>query len=298
MKFWITRNSEIPLHEQLVRQVVLAIISEDLPAGHKLPSIRALARRYKIHSNTVSAAYHDLLNRGWLELRRGSGVYVRPLPASGSDPGDLDVLLADLLRTARGRGHEPSDVLHRLEQLISRREYARIAVAEPEPGMREILRAELEEHLQIPVEPMEPAALASIAKQDGYLVVSLPTRAAMVRDLLPPGVTFMILRLRSVGGSIEGQTRPAPNAVISIVSMSPDFRYWARAVLIAVGLDPECLCEIDATLSGWQDRATAGALVIADAVAARGLPSGCPAKTFRVIADSCIEEMKQLCRSV
>jgi DNA-binding transcriptional regulator YhcF (GntR family) len=41
MRFWITKNSELPIREQLVRQVVLGILSEDLPAGHKLPSVRA-----------------------------------------------------------------------------------------------------------------------------------------------------------------------------------------------------------------------------------------------------------------
>ena len=39
MRFWITKNSELPIREQLVRQVLLAILSEDLPAGHKLPSV-------------------------------------------------------------------------------------------------------------------------------------------------------------------------------------------------------------------------------------------------------------------
>jgi DNA-binding transcriptional regulator YhcF (GntR family) len=51
MRFWITKNSELPVREQLVRQIRLAILSEDLPTGDKLPSIRAFARRYKIHSN-------------------------------------------------------------------------------------------------------------------------------------------------------------------------------------------------------------------------------------------------------
>ena len=125
MRFWITKNSEVPVREQLVRQVVLAILSEDLPAGDKLPSIRAFARRYGIHPNTVSAAYHDLLTRGWLVLRRGSGVYVRPLNSSGADAHELDVLLAGLLRAARSQGHDPQEVLHRLEQMVLPRDYTR-----------------------------------------------------------------------------------------------------------------------------------------------------------------------------
>src|ERR1700730_3860207 len=115
MRFWITKNSELPVREQLVRQVVLGILSEDLPAGHKLPSVRALARRHHIHANTVSAAYHDLLQQGWLELRPGSGVYVRTPQSSADRPGGLDALLTTLLQSARSHGCEPEEVLQRLE---------------------------------------------------------------------------------------------------------------------------------------------------------------------------------------
>jgi GntR family transcriptional regulator len=296
MRFWITKNGEVPLREQLIRQVVLAILSEDLPAGHKLPSIRALARRYKIHSNTVSAAYHDLLHRGWLELRRGSGLYVRPLQRE-EEGGELDLLLADLLRAARAKGHEPAEVLRRLEQLVQPRDYTRVVAVESEAGMREILHAELTEGLSIPVDAIEPAGLANLQDPGRCLVVALPTRAAAVRQMLPLRTSFLVLRLRSVGGSLEGQPRPAPNALVSIVSGSFDFRHSSREVLIAVGLDPECLCEIDTAMDGWLERAASGALVIADAVAARALPARCQAKVYRVVADSCIADLKHLCES-
>ena len=111
MRFWITKNSELSIREQMVRQVLLGILSEDLPAGHKLPSVRAVARQHHIHSNTVSAAYHDLLEQGWLELRHGSGLYVRPLDNSGDGQGELDRLLTKLLQEARRQGHEPEAVL-------------------------------------------------------------------------------------------------------------------------------------------------------------------------------------------
>jgi DNA-binding transcriptional regulator YhcF (GntR family) len=295
MRFWITKNSEVPVREQLFRQVMLAILSEDLPAGIRLPSTRALARRYNIHSNTVSAAYHDLLDRGWLELRRGSGLYVRPLQQPGADVGELDAMLTGLLRAARSQGHEPEEVLHRLEQLILPRHYVRIAVVEAEPGMREILKAEMEEHLRIPIEAIDPADVSSVFAAGACLVTALATRSATLRERLPQGFPLMTLRLRSVPGSLEGQTRPAPNAIIAVVSESPEFRHWARAILIAVGVDIECLCEIDATIQNWQERTRAAAVVVADVVAARGLPAGREAKIFRVIADSCIAELKELC---
>jgi hypothetical protein len=95
--------------------------------------------------------------------------------------------------------------------------------------------------------------------------------------------------------SLEGQTRPAPDVVVSIVSQSSEIRHWAHAMLIAVGLDPDALCEIDASSQEWQQRIGHGAFVVADVVAARGLPAGCQAKIFRVVADSSLAYLKQLC---
>src|SRR5215467_2023195 len=104
MRFWITRSSELPIREQLVRQVMLGILSEELPPGRKLPSVRAVARRHRVHANTVSAAYHDLLEQGWLELKRGSGLYVRPMQSATATQIDLDRLLGKLLQEAHKLG--------------------------------------------------------------------------------------------------------------------------------------------------------------------------------------------------
>lgn len=95
--------------------------------------------------------------------------------------------------------------------------------------------------------------------------------------------------------SLEGQTRPGPDVVVSIISRSPEIRHDARAILIAVGLDPEALSEIDTARPCWHVRIVRGTLVVTDVVVARELPTGCEAKVFRVIADSSLEELKQLC---
>ena len=69
-------------------------------------STRELARRFKVHPNTISAAYRQLQRDRWVELRHGSGVYVRlskpqaPLPAMLA----LDQLIANLLHSAHQLG--------------------------------------------------------------------------------------------------------------------------------------------------------------------------------------------------
>lgn len=45
MQLWFSRETEVTLREQLVTQVVLAILCHDVAAGERLPSTRELARR-------------------------------------------------------------------------------------------------------------------------------------------------------------------------------------------------------------------------------------------------------------
>jgi GntR family transcriptional regulator len=294
MRFSITKSGELPVREQLVRQVVLGILSQDLPAGHKLPSVRAVARQHDIHSNTVSAAYHDLMQQGWVELRPGSGAYVRRRESSAERSG-LDGLLAAFLQSARSQGYEPGQVFERLAQLVRPRSYRRVLIVEPQAAMREILRAELAERLSVPVEAVETADSQEAFNNTQTLVVALPTRAAKVRGSLPESVLSIPLRVRSADTSLEGETKPGPDVVIFVVSRSFEVRQWARAMLIAVGIDPVALCEVDAAGQAWQDRIGRGTHVVADVVTARELPGGCKPQVYRVIADSSIVELKQLC---
>jgi DNA-binding transcriptional regulator YhcF (GntR family) len=292
MRFWITKNSELSVREQLVRQVQLGILSEDLPPGYKLPSIRAVARRHRIHANTVSAAYHDLLTQKWLELRRGSGLYVLPLYNSGDLAFDLNGLLAKLLEQARAHGYQPEDVLQKLTYLLHPCKYERVLIAEPRAPMREILTAELEERLGIAAGPFTPADHNGLR---GSVIVALPSQAAEARASLPPDVLLLPLRLRSVQEALAGQSRPSPDTVVAIVSKSAELRQGARAMLIAVGLEPECLNDVDAGRADWRERLGQESLIITDIARARDLPPERVALVFRVIADSSIAQLKQLC---
>src|SRR5689334_4259214 len=120
MRFWISHVSEVPICEQLATQVVLAILSEDLKTGARLPSTRKLARRFRIHPNTVSAAYQDLEKAGWLELRHGSGVYIRE--QSEQEPLSpelgLDRPIASVFKSARQSGIPLTEVRRRLRHWL------------------------------------------------------------------------------------------------------------------------------------------------------------------------------------
>ncbi len=287
MRLWITRTNELPIREQLVRQIVLGILSKELPPGYKLPSVRAVARRHRIHSNTVSGAWHELREKGWLELRRGSGLYVRAMHPTDEAHGELDSLLTQLLQTARSHGHEPEEVLARLGHLVHPRKHERILLAEPDPAMREILAAEIAEHVRVPID-------AAGGLSSG-LVVALATRMTKLRRSLPRDAECFTLHVRSAGSSLEGQSPPGKDALISIASRSQEIRFWTRAMLIAVGIPAESLYEVDSSEDGWRDRLGLSAVVVTDIVTGRELPAGFPARVYRVIADSCMEKLKELC---
>ncbi len=72
MRLWLSKSSEVPIRVQLEAQIILGILSNDLEAGQRLPSTRELARRYKIHSNTVSATYRQLAAKGWVDFRKAA----------------------------------------------------------------------------------------------------------------------------------------------------------------------------------------------------------------------------------
>lgn len=107
MEIRIDKNSEIPVRQQLAEHIIFAIATEKLKPGEALPSVRELARRLKIHHNTVSGAYQDLVSRTWLVGKRGSRVVVQRREKAGdsSGGGDLDDLINGTIRAARQQGY-------------------------------------------------------------------------------------------------------------------------------------------------------------------------------------------------
>jgi GntR family transcriptional regulator len=53
MQLWFSRRSDVSLRDQLVTQIILGILGRELAPGERLPSTRQLARRFRLHPNTV-----------------------------------------------------------------------------------------------------------------------------------------------------------------------------------------------------------------------------------------------------
>ena len=76
MKILISNSSKLPIYEQIVNSIKEAIISGELEANEKLPSIRSLAKDLNISVITTKRAYEEFEKQGFIETVGGKGCYV------------------------------------------------------------------------------------------------------------------------------------------------------------------------------------------------------------------------------
>jgi GntR family transcriptional regulator len=102
--FRVNPSSGIPLYLQLMEQVKHAVETGALREGDRLPTIRKVAEDLVMNPNTVVRAYRELEHEGVLDLKHGSGAFIKA--------------------TADGRArlvHEAQKVMHSaVERLLAR----------------------------------------------------------------------------------------------------------------------------------------------------------------------------------
>src|SRR5207249_10640945 len=149
MDIRISKESEVPLRQQLAKQIELLIATEKLKPGEAMPSVRELARRLKIHHNTVSHAYADLVRRTWLVRKRGSNLIVRASRPGSIEPSvrpgrtktpDLDDLMNQTIAAARELGFSLQQLRDQIRQRMIAEPPDHHLVIEQEPGLRRLIQ--------------------------------------------------------------------------------------------------------------------------------------------------------------
>lgn len=74
--FELAPTPDLPLQARLRASIVQAILSGRLAEGAAMPSSRELAQALALSRNTVTAAYHQLVDEGFLLARSRRGVFV------------------------------------------------------------------------------------------------------------------------------------------------------------------------------------------------------------------------------
>src|SRR5215469_794142 len=147
MKVHINRQSEVPVREQLREQIIFLMGTGKLSIGDTLPSVRELARRLKVHHNTVSHVYADLVREGWLVTRRGARLVA--VQQNGDSrkgrgkPANLDDLINLMVRFANEHAYSMQQLATRVRERLLAEPPDHLLLVEPETEMGSLMREEI-----------------------------------------------------------------------------------------------------------------------------------------------------------
>lgn len=293
MKIWLSKNSEVPVREQLVTQIKLGIASGDLVVGDRLPSTSEIARRYKIHSNTVSNAYQILAEQGWLEFKKGSGFYVRETNPENLE-NSLDKLIAHFMQIAQAQGFSTEEIKTRLIRYLNSQKTNKLFVIEDDEALREILIEELSAAAKFEVsgvgfEDFEQ----NLSKTDANFSAMFDEKAK-ISAVLPTAKNCVFLKANSAAASMTGETRPTADDLIAVVSGWENFLILAKTMLVAVKIEPESLIIRSTNEENWRKGLNAASMIICDSLTAKKLSEFQNVRIFRLIAEESLVEISQM----
>lgn len=295
MDIVLSRTGGVPVRDQLRFQLELKILVGDLTPGQRLPSVRALARRLKVHPNTVSAAYQDMEATGLVELRRGAGVFLRTgLPQQASDARDLDELVRLGLYEAFRRGFSTDQVRAAVQRWMAATPADRLVVIDTYRAMAEVLAHELREALQVRAGARSLAELVADPEAvHGALLVTLPYHVEAVRRCCS-GVVEPVT-LEQSEECREAVAQLPEGAALVLVSHSTSVLPFAEVLLKTVRGDAISVqTRVDSEPESWRLLIPGADLVLADIVAAASVRRERPRRLMemRLLAPASIERVR------
>ena len=143
-------------------QIKHLILTGSFEVGDRLPSIRALAGFLRVNRNTVARVISDLEREGFVESRRGSGVYIVEPPVNEEESKRQEVLERVMdLAAAQGVSVEELGNALLARSGVRPQEKVPILFVECTGAELDLLSDELEEQLPVEVDGVLLADLGS-----------------------------------------------------------------------------------------------------------------------------------------
>jgi len=291
VKLWLSREHAVSIREQLSAQLLLGIVSQRLPPGERLPSVRELARRLGIHANTVSAAYRDLAARGWVSKRRGSGVYVRDV-ARAQAKEDIESFVRGYVEEGTARGFTVEALQLALAKIAREGQARKLMVVHSDAALARVLAREVEEATGSSILFGNFEDARGLVTADCCVLVT-PAQTAQATQALA-GVPYRTMGLRSMEEMLAGHRRPEKTALIAVVSRSESILGWATTLLSALGFSSDAVLRCNPDKRGWRRGLSSCDIVASDVEAVHELPSGIEASVLRIVSDEFLRQMREL----
>ncbi len=170
MNLKVDPDSPIPIRRQLTEQLKQLIESGGVPRHEALPSIRELAGFLGINVNTVARVIEDLKRSGYVEARRGTGVFVAPVLPVRHSSHLRQSFLRDTVIRAAALGMAADDVAVGVLSVAAVRptplhEALGVLLVECSPEELDFFAGELEGHLPVRVDRVLLAELATVVRR-------------------------------------------------------------------------------------------------------------------------------------
>src|SRR2546422_2665320 len=170
MNLRIDGHSPIAIRRQLTEQLRHAIEGGGVPPDQALPSIRELAGFLGVNPNTVARVIDDLKRLGYVEARRGRGVFVAPAPPARPSPHLREAFLQDTVIRAAALGMTADDLSVGVLSLAGVRPPAvqgtvDVLLVECSPPELDFFAGQLEAHLPVRADRVLLGELATVTRE-------------------------------------------------------------------------------------------------------------------------------------
>ncbi len=234
MDIRISKDSGVPIRLQLERQIAFLIAIGELKPGAYLPSVRGLATRLKIHHNTVSQAYKDLVDGNLVERRRGSRMVVSFQGKQVSKEGvtDIDDVINAAIQIAQEQGFTLQELRQRVHERLMAQPQDHILIVGEEVELRQLIVEELKQYLECPIETRSLSELSSNRSLIiGALVAGIPGITFKIAPLIPKDRPSFNLTLSAADRHVALVRELREPSAIAVVSISKFFLKTARGLL-------------------------------------------------------------------
>lgn len=284
---WLNRSAGRSIHDQLTAQLLLGVLSGSIAPGHRLPSVRSLARRLSIHPNTVSGAYRELARSGWIETKVGRGAFApEAVPESVSSIYDCARLS---LRRAAELGFTPRDLMAAIERLSSGNGCT-LLVTDPDRELARILAAEIKEAIPCRVECVALDEFPEHVPEGSIPIVS--ARQAPLFRARWPHSAFRYVYLHTIPEMLAGAPKISSSDLVAFVSRSPVLHQWARTLAPVLGVPQDSIIFRNPAEPHWRAGLNACSLIATDVVSAVKVLTKRNTFVARLIASSSLEDIR------
>jgi GntR family transcriptional regulator len=170
MNLTIDGQSPIPIRRQLTEQLKHVIDSGGVARDQPLPSIRELAGFLSINTNTVARVIEDLKQSGYVEARRGRGVFVASAPPVRPSPHLRAGFLQETVMRAAALGMTADELAVGVLSVAGVRpaavqETVEVLLVECSPPELDFFTRQLEAHLPVSVDKVLLRDLAAVTRR-------------------------------------------------------------------------------------------------------------------------------------